>query len=256
MAKETFELVMPLLFDSEGGFSRRPTKEDPGGPTNMGITLDTFRDAMDDPSLQSTHLGAMSKAKAQEIYKEMYWDPIRADKLPAGLDYMVFDFAVNSGPGRAVMELQMILDTKPDGVVGMKTLNAIKRYPGGLSHLMYKYAHERLEFMRALSNWKYNKNGWTKRVETVLEEAKRLAEGTRPQMAALAPTPKATADLTKVSQTLVSKEVVSVISVAVPSVAGLLTGFEPAQYLIAIFVSLFGLLAAYAMFKQIRESFI
>ena len=256
MAAETFDLVIDLLLESEGGFSNRPTKEDPGGPTNLGITLNTFRAYHDDPGLSSVHLAAITIDHAKEIYREFYWEPIRADKIPAGLDYAVFDFAVNSGPGRAVRELQAVLDTKRDGVVGVNTLRAIKNFPGGVMHLLTRYAEARLEFMQSLSNWPYNKNGWTRRVDTVLTESQRLSQGVRPEEATVVATPKATADHTKASNTLVSKEILSILTVSIPSVSGLLMDFQPAQYLIALFVALFGGLAVFALYKQIRERFV
>ena len=256
MAKGTFQIVAPVLFDLEKGYVHRSSKADPGGPTNYGITLETFRAWNGDWSLNRNALMAMPKSEALKIYKAQYWDTIRADDMPRGVDMCVFDFAVNSGPGRAVMELQELLKIKQDGIVGIITLNKIKTYPGRERKLIGDLCANRLKFMKGLSNWRYNKNGWTNRVETVLKESRALvtSKDHRPDMVAVTQTPKANSQNMSVSKALFSKENATVLTVAIPAVSGLLTNFPLAQYTIAAFIAAFGSLALYWTYKKVRKA--
>lgn len=256
MVAITFENYLPSLFDIEKGWSDRPTKEDPGGPTNYGITLETYRAWNNDQSLSKNALMVMPKAEAVKIYKAQYWTPIRADDLPLGVDLAVFDFAVNSGPGRAVLSLQEVLGVKQDGVIGPITMDAITSYPGTEYALITDYASKRLDFMKGLSNWTYNKNGWTKRVKRVMTEAQSLmmVKDYTPDMGTVQQTPKANADNVSVSKALISKETATILTVAIPSISGLLTNFQPIQYVIAAFVGGFGLLALYMAYKRVKKT--
>lgn len=254
MVASTFEIVAPKLFNLEKGYVNRPTKEDPGGPTNMGITLETFRAWRSDHSLTISDLKKLSRAEATEIYKSQYWTPIRADELPLGVDWAVFDFAVNSGPGRAVRELQKILGVKADGIVGLITLDAIRNYPGSCE-LIEDLSAARLKFMKGLSNWPYNKTGWTRRVKKVMKEAQSLCttKDYRPDMGSVSSTPKAKAENLSVSKALVSKEAATLLTVAVPSISGLLMDFQLAKYIVAVFIGAFGLLALFWFYKQVKR---
>ena len=255
MVASTFDTYLPSLFDIEKGWSDRPTKEDPGGPTNYGITLETYRAWNNDQTLSKNALMVMPKSVAVEIYKAQYWTPIRADDLPLGVDLAVFDFAVNSGPGRAVISLQAVLGVKQDGAIGPITMNAIITYPGTEHALITDYADERLRFMKGLSNWPYNKNGWTKRVNRVKNEAQSLmmVKDYKPDMGTVKQTPKANAGNVSVSKALISKESATILTVAIPSISGLLSNFQPIQYVIAAFIGGFGLLALYMAYKRVKK---
>ena len=163
--KENFKLILPHLFTSEGGIADRPKHEDSGGLTNMGITHRTLTCAHKRGIVPHDDPYKLTKEEATKIYRIQFWDAANCDRLPSGLDYAVFDFVVNSGQGRAVKELQKIIGAKPDGIVGLETLEAIQGYD--TKALIKAYCDERLRFMRSLSNWKYNKSGWEKRVRHV-----------------------------------------------------------------------------------------
>ena len=256
MAIGTFDKIIDTLIDViEKGFSNRPKKADPGGPTNLGITLKTLRAWRNDKTLGIADIQALTKDEAIEIYRAQYWNPIRGDELPLGVDWAVFDFAVNSGPGRAVRELQELLSVKQDGIIGLITLNAIKNYPGREHKLIADYSQARLDFMKTLSNWPYNKNGWTKRVKKVMSESQslRILKDHKPDMAEVETTPKADSQNLSVSKALICKENVTVLTVAIPAVSGLLSDFQPAQYAIAAFIAGFGALALYWGFKRIKN---
>ena len=148
---------------AEGGFSQHPL--DPGGATMKGVTLKTY----------SAHLGRQAtveelKAIPEEhlltIYGQGYWDKCRCDDLPSGLDVCVFDWAVNSGPRRAVMALQELAGVTPDGDVGPKTLAAVASWWGyyGPKTCIAMYQNERMEYLEDLPTFKVFGNGWTKRV--------------------------------------------------------------------------------------------
>lgn len=185
--KENLERSLALTFHHEGGYVNNPN--DPGGPTNWGITQATLS-AYRKRKVSASEVRTLGKAEATQILKEMYWDPIRGDDLPNGLDYAVFDFCVNSGPARAAKELQEILEVAPDGIIGLKTLAAIKGFR--VETLIRNYVDARMEYLQSLRTWKTFGRGWTRRVTGkdpqgvykdqlgVLGEALAMAQGRKP----------------------------------------------------------------------------
>ena len=103
MAAANFERALPLVLKHEGGYVDHPN--DPGGATNLGVTIGTLSSWLGRPATKA-EVKALTRATVAPIYRKNYWAAIRGDELPAGLDYAVFDFAVNSGPKRAAMALQ------------------------------------------------------------------------------------------------------------------------------------------------------
>lgn len=161
--QHNFSKAFRKTIAAEGGFSQHPL--DPGGATMKGVTLKTY----------SAHLGRQAtveelKAIPEEhllaIYGQGYWDKCRCDDLPSGLDVCVFDWAVNSGPGRAVMALQELAGAKPDGAVGPKTLAAVTSWEAyyGPKTCIAMYQNERMEYLEDLPTFKVFGTGWTKRV--------------------------------------------------------------------------------------------
>ena len=90
----------------EGGYSNHPN--DPGGPTMKGTqrVYDGFRKGK---GLATRSVKSLTTAELNEIYVRQYWDAVQGDTLPAGVDYVVLDGALNSGPGRSIMWLQQAL---------------------------------------------------------------------------------------------------------------------------------------------------
>jgi lysozyme family protein len=82
------------------------------------------------------------------LYKRQYWDAVKADELPAGLDYLMFDFAINAGPGRAIKTMQKAIGTNPDGAIGPKTMQALK--DADPTDLIAKFSVEKELFYKAL----------------------------------------------------------------------------------------------------------
>lgn len=115
---ESYQSAMEFVLKWEGGYADHPS--DRGGRTFAGISEASHPDAWED--------GKVTRAEVEAIYRANYWDRIRGDDLPTPLDLALFDYAVHSGPGRAVRELQALLSVARDGIVGPRTLRAISEY--------------------------------------------------------------------------------------------------------------------------------
>lgn len=196
MANERgFDRALLLVLAHEGGYVDHPS--DPGGATNLGITRKTlarWRKVTPWTDLPKSEVKALTKASVAPIYRAFYWDEINGDKLPAGLDYAVFDYAVNSGPGRASMALQRLVGVADDGEIGPITLAAVaKRKPADLINAL---CDERLAFLRRLSTFPVFGRGWTSRVAGVRKVALEMAAEAKPVAQPAGPTVTA-ADLVR-----------------------------------------------------------
>lgn len=148
------------LIKHEGGYVNHPN--DPGGRTNLGVTQEVWEDWID-RSVTEAEMKALTPEKVKPLYKEMYWDRIKGDSLPSGLDYCVFDAAVNSGFSRASKWLQTIVSVPVDGSIGPKTLQAANNTPNAIP----LYCAHRLAFLKSLSTWPTFGKGWERRVKEV-----------------------------------------------------------------------------------------
>src|SRR5437660_7856650 len=120
---DQFEVCLAFTLRAEGGYVDDPA--DPGGATNMGITLATFRQWSDDAELGPAQVQDMTERTARAIYRSLYWNPLRADALPAGVDLSVFDMGVNAGIWGSARLLQRALGftgEDGDGSIGPETL--------------------------------------------------------------------------------------------------------------------------------------
>lgn len=167
-----FDKCLAVVLDSEGGFSDHA--RDPGGPTNLGITLRTLADwqglqldelADDAKEKLIADLKALTRREAAEIYRANYWLPMRCGDLPAGVDLMVFDFGVNAGPRRSVKLLQRAAGVTDDGSVGPKTLAAVMA--ADRLAMIGEMAENRLAYYRSLENFDVFGAGWTNRTQQV-----------------------------------------------------------------------------------------
>ena len=116
-----FDDALHLVLRWEGGFANDPL--DPGGPTNLGATQRALSSFYGEP-VSLDRLRALTPADVAPFYEERYWKQCRCDELPDGLDLLVFDCAVNQGPGRAKRLLQRSLGVAEDGILGPLTLTA------------------------------------------------------------------------------------------------------------------------------------
>ena len=164
--QSNFENCLKKLLIHEGGWSDHPA--DPGGATMKGVTLQVFREFKRNPHITKEELRNISDEDLAAIYKKRYWDAVRADELLPGVDYTVFDCAVNSGPGRAIKFLQSCVGTTPDGGFGSVTMAAVAQFKGEAARQLIKdYATRRLDFLKALKTFKVFGKGWERRVKEV-----------------------------------------------------------------------------------------
>jgi len=160
--KENFEAALKAILHHEGGFVNHP--KDPGGMTNLGVTKRVWEEWVGHEVDEKTMRGLTPEIVGQ-MYKVKYWDKIKGDDLPSGVDYVVFDAAVNSGPGRAAKWLQACVGVEPDGGIGPKTLAAVNAFDA--SQLVEDYAKRRLSFLMDLQTWDTFGKGWGRRVAEV-----------------------------------------------------------------------------------------
>ena len=171
MAASSYNAALARLLAHEGGYSNHPS--DPGGPTNYGITIHDYRRYVK-ADADAADMRAMPLGDARAIYKTKYWDALACDDLPAGLDYCVFDYGVNSGISRAAKVLQRVLGVADDGRIGPLTLTAVARRDAG--ELVEKICDERLVFLRRLKTWPVFGRGWGRRVAEVKAVALAMAQ--------------------------------------------------------------------------------
>ena len=160
--KDNFERALAAVLHHEGGFVNHPS--DPGGMTNLGCTKKVWEEwvghEVDEKAMRS-----LTPADVAPLYKAKYWDKIKGDELPDGVDYVVFDCAINSGPGRAIKFLQGCVGADMDGALGPKTLAAVRS--ADAKALVEDYAKRRLSFLQDLPTWGTFGKGWGRRVAEV-----------------------------------------------------------------------------------------
>ena len=170
--RENFERSLKAVLAHEGGYVHH--EKDPGGETNRGVTkavYDAYRKRRGLPVRSVKHI---SDDEVREIYRLQYWNAIRGDELPAGMDYAVFDFAVNSGPRRAAKHFQMALGVVADGIIGEVTLQAAEEASPAV--VINTLTQRRTYFLRALSNYPTFGRGWMSRVNGVRRLALAMAK--------------------------------------------------------------------------------
>ncbi|MGO4704508.1 glycoside hydrolase family 108 protein [Microvirga sp. 2MCAF38] len=169
MSTTSFDSALRTVLQHEGGFVDHPL--DPGGATKFGITrpiLSFFRKraaSIDD-------IRRLTEDEARAIYRRDYWNGIQADALPPGIDLVVFDIAVNSGPKRATLFLQRVLGVPADGFIGPRTL--AKAQQANAQVVIRQLSQARLSFLSRLATWRTFGRGWTKRVLAIESDALKL----------------------------------------------------------------------------------
>lgn len=158
----------------EGGYVNHP--DDPGGCTNMGITIGTLG-AWRGEKVTCADVKALSKEEAAMIYATNYWAPVWGNRMPVGVNTQVWDWGVNSGPKRALQYLQRLVGSTADGIMGPKTLEATEKYvkKHGINDTLYRYSADRQQYYESLSTFDTFGNGWTRRNEECLALSIQLA---------------------------------------------------------------------------------
>lgn len=164
--KSNFDSALKAVLHHEGGFVNHPS--DPGGMTNLGCTKKVWEEWVGHP-VDERAMRNLTPADVAPLYKTKYWDKVRGDDLPAGVDYAVFDCAINSGPGRAAKFLQEVAGVTADGAIGPGTLKAVSSFDA--ADLLERYQAKRLGFLQALPTWGTFGKGWGRRVTEVASAA-------------------------------------------------------------------------------------
>ena len=155
----TFDQAFDILLKHEGGFSDHAA--DPGGKTRFGITEAVAREAGYRGDMRELPIDL-----AKRIYKDRYWDAVRAEDLPEAIRYAVFDAAVNSGPRQAARWLQRAVGVRDDGVIGPITLGAVRA--ADPQALLRRMLSARLRFMTDLPTWPTFGRGWARRIADLM----------------------------------------------------------------------------------------
>lgn len=164
--KDNWQDALEAVLHHEGGYVNHPS--DPGGMTNLGVTKRVWEEWVQRP-VDEAEMRSLTPEMVGPLYKERYWDRVRGDDLPSGVDYAVFDCAINSGPGRAAKFLQEVVGVAADGAIGPATLRAVDAMAP--EELVTRYQAKRLNFLQELSTWDTFGRGWGRRVEEVAATA-------------------------------------------------------------------------------------
>lgn len=180
--------AIDLVLEDEGGYVNNPN--DNGGPTNKGVTLANFRRFIK-PKGTIDDLKRLTLEQARDVYKQQYWNAVRADELPRGVDYCVFDFAVNSGPARAKEYLQRALAQMGlykgaiDKKIGPATLAAANAADPKV--LINTICDMRMNFLKRLADWTHFERGWSNRVLGVRRDSLHMVVPTIPKPVVVLP---------------------------------------------------------------------
>lgn len=263
--KATFDKVKPLLFAHEGGYTNH--RGDPGNwstgdvgrgrlvGTNFGIAAPTLI-GWRGGNVTAEDMKALTREEAIQIYKSQYWDTIKADHLPAGVDYCLYDYSVNSGPGRAAKELQKVVGAKVDGVIGPQTLAAIETCGLSSVSIIDGICDRRLAFMKSLKTWRTFGKGWSRRVSEVRSKAKQFAmdHPVTDHAEDPAPVPKAKPEDKSALEAWKTPQGVATGVTALTGAGGFLSGTGPIQWALAGVFVIAAVVGAYYLIKQMKDA--
>ena len=167
--KINYDKCLETILHHEGGYVNHP--KDPGGETNLGVTKRVYEEFGGTKDMKE-----LTVEDVAPIYKKGYWDKMKGDELPTGLDLCVFDFGVNAGPGRAAKYLQTMIGTVADGGIGPNTLAKLKEYveKHGLAKSIDNFQEARQEYYEKLSTFDTFGKGWTRLVDETTQLAKTM----------------------------------------------------------------------------------
>tara|TARA_R100000541_G_scaffold29948_2_gene39054 strand:+ start:97 stop:606 length:510 start_codon:yes stop_codon:yes gene_type:complete len=164
--RENFSKCLDMLLAHEGGFVNHP--EDPGGITNLGVTKKVYDEWIGRESTEQ-EMRDLTPEDVAPIYKKNYWDRVKGDSLPSGLDWACLDWAVNSGSGRPAKAVQRAVGATQDGAIGPQTLGLImEKDPEEIINYVYGV---RQDFYKGLKTFETFGRGWTRRNKETLHQA-------------------------------------------------------------------------------------
>lgn len=173
MAKGNFNACLAEILKHEGGFINH--SRDPGGMTNLGVTKQTYEEWVGHPVSEQI-MRKLTPQLVSPLYKIKFWDTMKCENLPKGLDLCVFDFGVNAGVRRSVRMLQRLLRVEDDGIIGPATLAAVEARKAviGSHALIAFFQAERRVYYRSLPHFHTFGRGWLRRVDAVEKTAKAM----------------------------------------------------------------------------------
>ena len=165
--KDNFDECLKMLLHHEGGYVNHP--KDPGGETNLGVTKRVYEKWGGTKDMKD-----LTVEDVAPIYKKNYWNRCKCDDLESGVDWVVFDWAVNSGTGRAAKAIQKICGAMQDGAIGPKTLALIKTQD--TEYVIEEFGKIRQNFYESLKTFDTFGKGWTRRNKETTEKAIKMME--------------------------------------------------------------------------------
>lgn len=170
MAQKSWPFAMAWVFQVEGGYVNHPA--DPGGPTNMGITLKTLRHWLY-PSATEADVARLTRVEAEWIYRQGYWLEPGFGLLPAGLDFMAFDCGILNGPERAT---GWTLEAARERFGKLVSIDEIAQHGQGYGvvEMLESVSAQRLAYLKTRPGWARFGAGWSNRCEWQLKRARML----------------------------------------------------------------------------------
>tara|TARA_R100001480_G_scaffold50935_1_gene64281 strand:+ start:54 stop:566 length:513 start_codon:yes stop_codon:yes gene_type:complete len=165
--KDNFDECLKMLLHHEGGYVNHP--KDPGGETNLGVTKRVYEKWGGTKDMKD-----LTVEDVAPIYKKEYWDRCKCDDLESGVDWAVFDWAVNSGTGRSAKAIQKICGATQDGAIGPKTLALIGTQ--NTQYVIEEFGKIRQQFYESLKTFDTFGKGWTRRNKETTEKALEMIE--------------------------------------------------------------------------------
>ena len=160
-----------MLLQHEGGYVN--DSRDSGGMTNLGVTKRVYEDWVD-RKVTEQEMRDLTPDDVAPIYKKNYWDRVKGDYVYSGVDWCLFDWAVNSGSGRPAKAVQRAVGATPDGVIGKQTVGLImEKDPKFIIDYVYTV---RQAFYEGLDDYKHFGRGWSRRNTETLHQAMKMVE--------------------------------------------------------------------------------
>lgn len=181
--KKNYPKAYKIMRGYEGGNVDDPN--DNGGRTSRGVTQRVYNAYRAKAGKPAQDVYKATDAEVAEIFKRQYWDVSKCDELPGGIDLIVFNAAINSGPKRSYKMLQASLNRvanaqlRVEGSPGMITVMAANNAPDH-DAVVLEFGRKYQAFYRSLKDWKHFGKGWTARNKNVTKIGNAWATGSYP----------------------------------------------------------------------------
>jgi len=156
-----------------GRYAYSDDPDDTGGKTMMGILQREYDAWRSNHGLPQQWVKYITDDELTAIYRDQFWRPIQGDKLPPGVDLVVWDAGVNCGVSMASKKLQKILGLTVDGHIGQITIDTANQ--ADPVRLIKDFSDAREAYHRQIKTfWKFGKN-WVERTRRVEQKALAMA---------------------------------------------------------------------------------